>query len=292
VTTMVRSSDGRQISVEVAGHDEGNAVFLLHGMPGSRLGPRPRGMLLYRLGIRLIAFDRPGYGHSDRLEGRRVADVVSDVAAIADAAGIERFAVVGRSAGGPHALACAALLPERVTRAAGLVSLAPPGAAGLDWYAGMAASNVDSFSLAAQGQDRIAARLAPAADAIRNNPASLLADLGPELPESDRRVVGDAGIRALLEQAHVEAVRASHHGWIDDLAALGSDWGFDPADVAVPVLLWHGESDVFSPVSHTLWLADQIPSATAVVKSEAAHFAALDALPDVLRWVVNGQWPG
>jgi pimeloyl-ACP methyl ester carboxylesterase len=289
MAATVRVADGRRLSIEFSGHPEGNAVFLLHGMPGSRLGPRPRGMVLYRLGVRLVCFDRPGYGDSDRLAGRRVADVAADVAAIADAYGIERFAVVGRSGGGPHALACAALLPDRVIRAAVLVGLAPPGAAGLDWFDGMAASNVVSFAAATAGHEPLAARLTPAAEEIRANPGSWLARLHAELPDADRRVIGDAGIRALLVAAHAEALRRSAYGWIDDAMALFSNWGFDPAAVTVPVLLWHGEHDVFSPVGHARWLARQIPGATVVVQSGAAHFGALNVLPDVLHWLVSGK---
>jgi pimeloyl-ACP methyl ester carboxylesterase len=289
VTETVRLPDDRLISVEVSGHPNGSPVFLLHGTPGSRLGPRPRGMVLYRLGVRLVTFDRPGYGHSDRQPGRRVADVASDVAQIADAYGIDRFAVVGRSGGGPHALACAALLSRRVTRAAVLVGLAPPTADGLDWFDGMAASNVVDFTAAAGGHASLAARLSPAAEAIRSDPASVLARLRAELPDSDRRIVADAGIRTLLAAAHAEALRTSAHGWIDDALALCVNWGFDPRDVHVPVLLWHGESDVLSPASHARWLASRIPNATVAVQSGAAHFSALDVLPDVLRWLVSSN---
>jgi pimeloyl-ACP methyl ester carboxylesterase len=137
VRKRVRAVDGRQLTAETSGDPQGRPVFLLHGTPGSRLGPAPRGVMLYQQGVRLIAYDRPGYGSSDRLPHRNVADVVQDVVAIADALGVDRFAVVGRSGGGPHALACAALLPDRVTRAAALVSLAPRVADGLDWFAGM-----------------------------------------------------------------------------------------------------------------------------------------------------------
>ncbi|MEK8142527.1 alpha/beta hydrolase [Streptomyces sp. M10(2022)] len=121
----MRTADGRHLMVECQGDPQGRPVFLLHGMPGSRLGPAPRGMVLYQRNMQLIAYDRPGYGGSDRLPGRRVVDVVEDVRAIADSLGLDRFAVVGRSGGAPHALACAALMPERVTRTAALVGLAP-----------------------------------------------------------------------------------------------------------------------------------------------------------------------
>src|ERR1700683_2380921 len=173
----VHAADGRRLSTQMYGDPDGKPVFLLHGTPGSRLGPHPRPAVLHRLGIQLISFDRPGYGESDRLEGRRVADAAADVQAIADAYGLRKFAIVGRSGGGPHALACAALLPERTTRAAVLVGLAPRGADGLDWFDGMARSNVLEFTAASAGYDGIALFLKTPVDTIRANPASLLASL-------------------------------------------------------------------------------------------------------------------
>jgi pimeloyl-ACP methyl ester carboxylesterase len=267
------------------GDPDGRPILLLHGTPGSRLGPHPRSSVLYRLGVQLIAFDRPGYGESDRRGGRQVADAAADVLAIADAFGLERFAVVGRSGGGPHALACAALLPERVTRAAVLVGLAPHSADGLDWFDGMAQSNVTEFTAAANGYEDIVAHTKAVANAVRADPASLLASLQADLPDSDRRVVADPGIRSMLLETYAEALRRSAYGWVDDALAFCSPWGFDPATVTVPVLLWHGARDVFSPASHARWLAERIPSAAVVVQAGAAHFGALDVLPDILRWV-------
>jgi pimeloyl-ACP methyl ester carboxylesterase len=285
----VKVPDGRQLTVEISGDPHGTPVFLLHGTPGSRLGPAPRGLMLYHQGVRLIAYDRPGYGSSDRLPHRNVADVAQDVAAIADALGADRFAVLGRSGGGPHALACAALLPERVTRAAALVSLAPPTADGLDWFAGMSPSNVAEYTTAAAGPEQLAASLVPRSDAIRADPDQLLVQLRWELTEPDRRVVSDAGIRSMLVRNYREALRTSADGWIDDAVAFCNPWGFDPADIKVPVLLWHGEEDVFSPVGHTRWLADRIPGATALLQPEAAHFTALRVLPDILTWLVGDR---
>jgi pimeloyl-ACP methyl ester carboxylesterase len=270
---QVKTPDGRQLSTQAYGDPDGKPVFLLHGTPGSRLGPHPRGAVLHRLGIQLIAFDRPGYGESDRHEGRRVADAAADVLTIADAYGLEKFAVVGRSGGGPHALACAALLPNRLTRAAVLVGLAPRGADGLDWYDGMTESNILEHTAAAEGYEGVAALTEAAADAVRADPASLLASLQPDMPDSDRRVVADRGIRSMLLETYAEALRASSHGC------------FDPATITVPVLLWHGAIDNLSPVSHARWLADRIPNAAVVVQAGAAHFGALDVLPDILRWL-------
>ncbi|MFJ2651364.1 alpha/beta fold hydrolase [Streptomyces sp. NPDC087420] len=283
----VRGADGRHLMVERLGDPHGRPIFLLHGTPGSRLGPAPRGLVLYQRGMQLIAYDRPGYGDSDRLQGRSVADVAQDVTTIADALGLERFAVVGRSGGAPHALACAALLPDRVTRTAALVTLAPRDAAGLDWFEGMAASNVLEYTTASVDPDGVAARLTPRADAIRKDPVRLLDDLRRELTDSDRRVVSDIGVRTMLLRNYQEALRTSAYGWIDDALAFCSPWGFDPADIQGPVLLWHGEKDVFSPVGHTRWLAERIPDVTTVLEPAAAHFAALHALPRTLTWLLN-----
>ena len=202
---------------------------------------------------------------------------------------MEKFAVVGRSGGGPHALAGAAPPPERLTKAAVLVGLAPRGADGLDWYDGMAQSNILEHTAAANGYEGLAALTEAAADAVRADPASLLASLQADTPDPDRRVVADRGIRSMLLETYAEALRTSAYGWIDDALAFYSPWGFDPATVTVPVLLWHGASDNLSPVSHARWLADRIPSAAVVVQAGAAHFGALDVLPDILRWLSAGR---
>jgi pimeloyl-ACP methyl ester carboxylesterase len=283
----VRAADGRQLAVQVSGNPTGQPVFMLHGTPGSRVGPFPKSRVLYELGVRLISFDRPGYGGSDRLDSRRVADVVPDVVVIADELELPRFAVLGRSGGGPHALACAALLPDRVTRAGVLVSLAPWAAEGLDWFAGMADSNVRAFTAAATEPETLTAHLVQTAARIKANPASHVAALSPEMPEADRRVVADLGIRALLAQNFAEALRASADGWIDDVLAFCTPWGFNLADIRVPVLLWHGENDMQSPVAHARWLAKQIPDAIMSIKPHTAHLGAIEVMPDVLSWLIR-----
>ncbi|EMF28006.1 MULTISPECIES: alpha/beta fold hydrolase [Streptomyces] len=284
----VRTADGRRLRIEIAGDPRGRPVFLLHGMPGSRVGPRPRSLFLYQRGARLISYDRPGYGGSDRRPGRRVADVAEDVARVADALGLDRFAVAGRSGGAPHALACAALMPDRVTRAAAMVGLAPRDARGLNWFAGMAPSNVTEFRTAVSDPERFAAHIIPRSARIRDDPARLLEELRADLTADDRLIVSDNTVRSMLLRNYREALGTSPYGWIDDALALTGPWGFDPASIKVPVLLWHGQEDVFSPASHSAWLAERIPHVTAVLEPSAAHFAALRALPRVLEWLLSG----
>ncbi|MFD3329151.1 alpha/beta fold hydrolase [Streptomyces sp. NPDC058701] len=284
---QVRTADGRALTVERWGDPGGRPVFLLHGTPGSRLGPAPRGMVLYQRRMQLIAYDRPGYGGSDRHPGRTVADVAREVAAIADALGLDAFAVAGRSGGAPGALACAALLPDRVTRTAAMVGLAPWDAEDLDWFAGMADSNVQEYTTAFDDPEELAARLIPRADGIRKDPGRLLDELRQDLTANDRMIVSDAGLRSMLLRNYREGLRTSAYGWIDDALAFSRPWGFDPADIRCPVLIWHGELDVFSPVGHSRWLGRRIPGATTTIDPAGAHFAALRALPDVLNWLLR-----
>ncbi|WP_433130737.1 alpha/beta fold hydrolase [Micromonospora sp. CA-240977] len=283
----VTTPDGRRLAVETSGAPDGPAVFLLHGTPGSRSGPRPRGIVVYRLGVHLVCYDRPGYGDSDRDEGRRVADAAADVAAIADDLGIERFAVVGRSGGGPHALACAALLPDRVTRAAVLVGLAPAGAPDLDWYAGMAATNVTDYGQADEDLTELTLNLKIRAEEARRDPMTLLDFLRPQLPDEDIRVVDDVAIRRLLTDMYAEALRHGPEGWIDDVLAIRRGWGFDLGAIRAEVRLWHGEQDRFSPVEHSHWLASRISRAQVQVQPGAAHFGAVEILPQTLTWLAT-----
>jgi pimeloyl-ACP methyl ester carboxylesterase len=283
----VCAADGRGLSVQTWGPSGGRPVFMLHGTPGCRLGPRPKAAVLHRLGMRLISYDRPGYGDSDRLPGRVVAHAAADVEAVADALEIEDFAVVGRSGGGPHALACAALLPDRVSAAAVLVGLAPRTAQGLDWYAGMSPGNVEVYRTAELGFAALAELIGPRAELIRSDPAANLPYADPGLPRSDRRVVADFTIRTMLVENFAEALKHSGDGWIDDVTSFSRPWGFDLGWIRAPMLLWHGALDIFSPVGHSRWLAGQIETATLAVETSLAHFGAVEALPQVFAWLTS-----
>ncbi|MFD4245734.1 alpha/beta fold hydrolase [Streptomyces sp. NPDC058525] len=282
----VKAGDGRLLVAEVWGAPHGLPVLLHHGTPGSRLGTALRDITERCPDIRFFAYDRPGYGDSERCPGRTVADAAHDSAAVADALGVDTFAVVGRSGGGPHALACAALLPERVTGTAALVSLAPWDGAGLDWFAGMTPHNAEHYALAVRDPAALERRLTPRAEAICRDPGRLLEELRADLAEADLPVLSDRQVHQVILDNYREALRTSVYGWLDDSLAFCRPWGFDPGSIPGRVLLWRGSEDAFSPLGHFRWLAGHIEHSTAVIKPGAGHFAAQYAQPEALDWLL------
>jgi pimeloyl-ACP methyl ester carboxylesterase len=242
--------------------------LFMHGMPGSRKGTYLSPELLGGLGVKLISYDRPGYGRSSRHEGRTIADSAEDVRNIADALGLNKFGIMGRSGGVAHALACAALLPDRVSEVAVQSGMAPLRAMGPSWYEGMAESNVSIFGAA--GDQEVIDAITERAAAAHQNPASLLAGLEPELSPVDGHFTNGAS-RSLFEASTTEALAQGPSGWIDDVLALRYEWGFDLGSIRVPVHFQQGSDDQFTPPSHTLWMQRQIPGSTAVVR-DLSHF--------------------
>jgi pimeloyl-ACP methyl ester carboxylesterase len=288
----VRVDSAHELSVEVTGADDGFPIVLMHGTPGSRTGPKPRSIQLYRMGVRLICYDRPGYGRSTARKGRTVADAATDVRAIVDDLGVKEFAIVGRSGGGPHALACAAsdLLAGRVLRAAILVSLAPADAQDLDWYGDMNSANVKDFQNAAVDPETLARVLGQRVRNARRDPGSIVESLQSDLTPYDRKIIEDVAMRKLLEASYTEALRHSARGWIDDVLALRSAWEFKLAAVTAPVRVWHGAQDTFSPAAHARWLVSQMPNAKAQVEQNASHFSAMPTLPNMLAWLAGARY--
>jgi pimeloyl-ACP methyl ester carboxylesterase len=274
----VSTADGRTLAVEEWGVPDGTPVLYAHGTPMSRLARYPDDRLFAELGIRLVTYDRPGFGNSTAHTGRRVVDAAADIATIADALGLDRFPVFGVSGGGPHALAFAAGHPGRVTRVATLASPAPCDADGLDWTAGMMQGNRDSAAAALQGRAALEAFIA------ESEPE----DLSAMLPEAEQAVLARPEVRTMLSTAYAEALRPGIAGWVDDeLALFGRPWGFDPATVSTPALLWHGALDTVVPAAHSAWLADRISAATYTPGPDAGHVGHFDATPPVLRWLLT-----
>lgn len=278
--------DGRSLCYEQIGDPFGAPVFLLHGTPGSRLSAlhahRDR---VAEAGLRVITYDRPGYGRSSRHPGRRVVDCVADIAAIADELGLDRFAVSGGSGGGPHALAAGARLAGRVTIAACHVGAAPYDAPDLDWFDGMDPVNVRELGWALAGEQTLAAELEREArtmlDCLEQDPAALLEDV--ELAASDRAVLERPDMRETLSTSTREAFAHGVSGWVDDDLALVAPWGFEVEEITVPVEIRYGEGDVLVPAAHGRWLATHITDASVIVDHDRGHLSTPDEQLERLR---------
>ena len=256
--------------------------------PSSRLVFEPYAERAERDGIRLISYDRPGYGESTRQEGRTVGDCAADVADIAAALGIDRLGVWGISGGGPHAIACAALLPELVPAVGVLAAPAPLGADGLDYFEGMRERNVEETKL--ELSDPVAARAK-----CEQYRLEMLSQTAAEMMEQMRTLlspVDAAEMSGALGQYFVECadsgLRHSSDGWWDDNVALTRPWGFDLGDIRTPVLLLHGRQDEFVPFGHGEWLAGAIPGVEARLSDEDGHLTLLPRhLDEVHAWLLE-----
>jgi pimeloyl-ACP methyl ester carboxylesterase len=282
----VTVADGRVVAYEQVGDPAGVPVFVVHGTPNSRLsGLHPNRSRVADAGLRLIGYDRPGYGHSIRHPGRRIIDCVGDVAAIANELELERFAVAGRSGGGPHALAVGARLPERVTRVLCSVGWAPFDAPDFDWFEGMDAVNVREFRWALEGEETLARELHRRShellDRLADGPTALMSD--HELTPADRAVLEDKVLSRVLSASFHEAFRQGTCGWVDDDLAFTRPWGFDVAELQVPVEIRYGAGDVLVPAAHGAWLAAHVPRAIVTVDHSAGHLATPDQHLDQLR---------
>ncbi|WP_040399900.1 alpha/beta fold hydrolase [Cellulomonas massiliensis] len=260
-----------------AGHDL--VAVWCHGTPNLGMPPEPLMTVARELRLRWVGYDRPGYGGSDPLPGRTVADAGHDVAAVLDALGAERCLVVGHSGGGPHALAAAAALPDRVAAAVVVSSLAPHDAPGLDWFAGMSATGQEVLTAAEHGR---AARLAHVERA----------DAEPIFVQRDLDAL--AGPWSWFMDVVEPALAGDPAGAADDDVAYVTPWGFAPDAVVQPVLVVHGGADLVAPASHARWLAARLPRAELWVEADDGHVSVLRRADDALRWAARaaGVLPG
>jgi pimeloyl-ACP methyl ester carboxylesterase len=282
------SLDGRTLAVLDAGAEDGPAVFACHGTPGSALLWRGSVEDVESRGMRLISYDRPGYGGSDPNHERNVAAAAGDIAAIADALGIDRFAVEGGSGGGPHALACGALLSDRVVGVACLAGVVPYPAEGLDWLEGMGQANLDEFAATFAGRDALEPFLREQADAI-------LAAGPEELADALRSLLSPVDVSALtgefaeyLAAATRRAIGETVEGWIEDDFAFIHPWGFELSEISVPVQVCQGGQDRMVPMAHGRWLVERIPGVEAFLSDEDGHLTIqLGRIGDVHGWLLE-----
>jgi pimeloyl-ACP methyl ester carboxylesterase len=289
MTTMEREitgPGGRTLLVHEAGDPDGALVVYHHGTPQNGLMLESWEDHAATSRVRLVSYDRPGYGGSTRQPGRTVADAAGDVAAIADALGAERFATFGASGGGPHALACAALLGDRVAAAAVLGTIAPFAAEGLNFFAGMGRDNRIEFGAALVGRETLEPMLAAEIRQFADAPAASVADGIRTLISRPDQDVLDSGLTQWLHATMVQGTAAGPDGWVDDDFAAVEPWGFDLAGIAIPVLVAHGRQDRFVPVSHGEWVAGRIPRAEARIGEADGHLTLIvHRVPAVLDWL-------
>ncbi len=286
--TRIETPDGRTLSVQVDADPAGRWVLVHNGTPNSRLLYAPAVQDARDRGLRLVSYDRPGYGESTSQPGRTVADCVADVRAICDALEIEQLAVWGVSGGGPHALACAALLPDRVVAVASLASIAPYDADDLDYFDGMGQENIDDMKL--ELSDPAASREKTVQDRLE-----VLATPADELAAAIATLVGPADAAALkgpIAQYMVEAgqigLAPGVEGWIEDGMAHLAPWGFELDEIRVPVLLLHGADDRFVPIGHGRWLAERIPGVEARLTETDGHLTLLtEHIGEVHGWLAD-----
>jgi pimeloyl-ACP methyl ester carboxylesterase len=288
VAQTIQTRDERTLDVHEAGDPAGFPVVFHHGTPSAGLAYGPHAALAREQGIRLIGYDRPGYGSSARAPNRRVEDCVADVTEIADTLKLDAFAAWGISGGGPHALACAALCDDRLKAVASLAAVAPYGADGLDWLAGMGEENHVEFGKALDGEDSLRAYCEPAAEAMFNaKPDELVQLLDSLLGPEDKSVLTGRFAEYLLECDH-HGLEHGVNGWIDDDFAFVEPWGFEVEDISRPVLLLHGEDDRFVPVSHGRWLAARIPGVEARIDAADGHLTLFERrMHEVNAWLLS-----
>ena len=271
-------ANGRKIHYEVSSgrlHD-GMAFVFHHGQPGAALIWEPMVSECERYGWPVVVLSRPGYATSDRLPGRMIADVVGDVEAVLDQLGAERFVTAGWSGGGPHALACAAILDTRCAAAATIAGVAPyEGVDDLDFTAGMGPENVEEFQGLIAGDPEVEPKIGELMKSLRHIQASeLIEALGGLLSLPDKQaLVGD--VAEFIASWMRLSASTGYYGYWDDGLAFIRYWGFDIKEIEVPVTVWRAEEDLMVPPAHGEWLAAHIPGAKGRSEPEEGHISLL-----------------
>ena len=285
---QIDRGDGRIVEVVTSGAVGQTTLVLHNGTPTAALPFPPLVESAARHDLSVVMFSRPGYAGSTPRPGRSVADIADDTAAVLDAVGAESFVTIGWSGGGPHALACAALLPERCRAAVTLAGVAPYGAEGLDWLAGMSEENVEEFSAALDGDEPLTRFLDAQATVLANVAASEVADsLGGLVCAVDKAALtGEFG--EYLAAVFRRAMSTGVAGWRDDDLAFTRDWGFELASITRPVAVWQGAQDRMVPFAHGEWLAEHVPGAVAHLYPNEGHLSlAVTRIDDIVSDLVT-----
>ena len=285
---IVTTPDGRKLRVETSGDPHGKPVVTLHGTPGAGHAYAPHAADAAAKGICLIAYDRPGYGSSTPHPGRTVGDCAADVRAIAKALGYERIGVWGVSGGGPHALACAALLPDLVVGAVSIAGLAPYGAPGLDYFDGMGQENVDDIDLTLSDEPRARAKAVEDRERMLSLSIERLKEAFPTLLSPVDAAAQTPELAEYFFKSDHDGLAPGVEGWWDDGMATLRPWGFELESIRVPVQVWHGRQDRFVPFQHGEWLAAHIPGVEPHLSDSDGHISLFqNRIPEVHAWLLE-----
>jgi pimeloyl-ACP methyl ester carboxylesterase len=270
---VITTPDGRDLEVVSAGPDDGRC-FLWHSGTPSAAGIFPPALAeTANRGLRFVTFSRPGYAASTALPGRSVGDVAGDVTVILDSLGVDSFICAGQSGGGPHALACAALLTDRVLATATLAGAAPWPAEGIDWFTGMGPENLDEFAASMKGAAALTPLLEREAAHLREvKPADVAAALGGLVSDVDKQALTGEYAEYITNNFR-RAVSTGIAGWRDDDLAFVTPWGFEVMSIVTPVAVWQGGEDRMVPSTHGAWLAGHVPGAEPHLLPEEGHLS-------------------
>ncbi len=286
-TRTISVGDGRELCLELAGDPQGKPILVHNGTPNSR---HLFGQWIADAdskGIRLMSYDRPGYGGSTAFPGHDVASGAQDVRAIAEALGYDRLGIWGISGGGPYAVGCAALLPDLAVAVGAVASLAPYGVEGFDYFAGMGELNAEDIKLYFTDPEE-------ARRTLREDWKGAVTATAEQFAEVLKTVLSDVDAQALtgdvaewLAITSRDGLAPGDQGWWDDGVAHQTDWGFDVRDIQVPVKVWHGHQDRFVPVQHGQWLAASIPGAQADISDHDGHLTLIGRIGEVHDWLLE-----
>jgi pimeloyl-ACP methyl ester carboxylesterase len=281
--------DGRRLGYAEYGDPEGIPLLYCHGFPASRFEAALLDPAARKTGVHVVAADRPGCGLSDFQPNRRIGDWPGDVVELADALGIDRFAIVGVSGGGPYALACAHKIPQRLTAVGVVCGLGPVSDSRA--IADMLWSRRLVFRLARQAPWLLRLFYAAVLDRIlRRQPAAILSMIARTPVRPDRQALDRPEVRRALLASILESVREGPRGILHELSLYTQDWDFRPEEIALTIDLWHGEADPIVPVVHARTLVERLPQIRPVILPDEGHFSLpLNHMESILL-ALTGSW--
>jgi pimeloyl-ACP methyl ester carboxylesterase len=276
------TADGRTLEVLTFGPPDGTPLVYHSGTPSAAVPMPVLERAATAAGARVITWSRPGYAGSTEQPGRTVSDVAADAVTVLDGLDVGDFVALGWSGGGPHALACAALLPDRCRAATVLAGAGPYGVDDLDFLAGMAEENQAEFGAAIEGRAALEAALTEMSQGMGAVTAEQVAEsLGGLVSESDiRALTGE--LAEHLADSLAAAVSTGIAGWRDDDLAFVQPWGFDLAAISIPVAVWQGEEDRMVPLAHGQWIADNVSGARLHQEPDHGHISVWQYADDIV----------